>query len=152
MYSHTKLEEKAATCSNKKKILIVDDEKDVLLVLKRRLITMGFSVSVADNGNDALVLASSERPDLIILDVLMPSVDGLEVARKLEKIPETMGIPVIFLTGIVSNPKGQEQGRIVFGNMLFDKPYDIEQLLLGINKALSEKKNISSLKKESSHE
>lgn len=142
MYPYTIPEEEAETSSNRKKILIVDDEKDVLLMLKKRLIAIGFSVIAADNGNDALVLAESERPDVIILDVLMPSVDGPEVAQKLREIPETKGIPVIFLTGMFPKHEEKKQGRMVAGNMLFDKPYDTEQLLLAINKALSERIDI----------
>lgn len=127
-----------------KTILIVDDEKDVLLLFKKRLIAMGFSVIVADNGKDALVLAESEHPDLIILDVLMPGIDGPEIAKRLKESPETTDIPVIFLTGMFPKHEDKKQGRVVAGNVLFDKPYDVESLLIAINKALSEKTNISS--------
>ncbi len=127
-----------------KKILIVDDEEDLLLLFKKRLIAMGFSVIVADNGKDALVLAESEHPDLIILDVLMPGMDGPEIAKRLKEIPETTDIPVIFLTGMFPKHEDKKQGRIVAGNVLFDKPCDIESLLVAIKKALSEKTNISS--------
>ena len=127
-----------------KTILIADDEEDMRLLFKKRLITMGFSVIVADNGKDALLLAESKHPDLIILDVLMPGMDGPEIAKRLKEIPETMDIPVIFLTGMFPKHEDKKQGRIVAGNMLFDKPYDVESLLIAINKALSEEANISS--------
>jgi len=61
---------------HKKKILIVDDETDALSILEKELASRGYSVIAADNGNDALNLAKSESPDLIILDLLMPDMPG----------------------------------------------------------------------------
>ncbi len=65
-----------------KKILIVDDEKDALFILERELAARGYSIIVTDNGNDALNLAKSEHPDLIILDIWMLGMDGPEVAAE----------------------------------------------------------------------
>ncbi len=59
-----------------KKILIVDDEKDILLMLKKRLTAKGYFVITATNGADALMLANSKHPDIIVLDILMPGMDG----------------------------------------------------------------------------
>lgn len=129
---------------DRKTILIVDDEEDLLLLFKKRLIAMGFAVIAADNGKDALLLAESKHPDLVILDVLIPGMDGPEIAGRLKEIPETMDIPVIFMTGMFPKHEDKKQGRIVAGNMLFDKPCDVESLLVAINKALFEKTNISS--------
>jgi len=70
-----------------KKILIVDNEKDALFMLEQELAARGYSVIAADNGNDALSLAKSERPDLIILDIWMPGMGGPEVAAKLREDP-----------------------------------------------------------------
>jgi len=92
-------------------ILVVDDEADVLLLLRKGLAAEGYSVITADNGKDAVMLAESEHPDLIILDVLMPDIDGGEVARRLKESPETGNIPVIFLTGMF--PKREEKKRVV---------------------------------------
>jgi DNA-binding response OmpR family regulator len=119
-----------------KKILIVDDEKDVLLLLEKGLIAEGYSVITADNGNDALVLARSERPDLIILDVLLPDVDGPEVNNKLKEKPETKDVPVIFLTGMFPEREEKVEGRVVAGKIMFEKPYDIEKLLTAIKYCL----------------
>ena len=71
----------------KKLILVVDDEPDTRLVLEKRLIAEGYCVITASNGNEAMDLAKSRRPDIIILDVLMPGMDGGEVARKLKDVP-----------------------------------------------------------------
>ena len=111
-----------------KKILIVDDEKDALFILEKELAARGYSIIVADNGNDALNLAKSEHPDLIILDIWMPGMDGPEVAAKLGEDPKTKDIPVIFLTCLFQKREGEEQGRVVAGKVLIAKPYSIEGL------------------------
>jgi len=118
-----------------KKILIVDDERDTLSVLGNGLTAEGYSIIKADNGGDALDLAKSERPDLIILDILMPGMDGGEVARMLKEVPETKHIPIIFLTGMFPKREEEEEGRVVAGNIMFDKPYDILKLITAIEKA-----------------
>lgn len=128
-----------------KRILIVDDEQDVLSVLEKGLTAEGYSVIKADNGRDALTLAKSQRPDVIILDVLMPDLHGGEVARKLRDVPKTENIPVIFLTGMFPKREDDEQGRIIAGCRVFDKPYDILQLITAIEEA-SEKEILTPIK------
>ncbi len=125
-----------------KKILIVDDEQDTLSVLGKGLTAEGYSVIKADNGSKALVLAKSERPDLIILDVLMPGMDGGEVAKRLKEVPETEGIPVIFLTGMFPKREEKKEGRIVAGNIMFDKPYDILKLITAIEESSARENSI----------
>ena len=111
-----------------KKILIVDDEKEALFILEKELTAKGYSVIAADNGSSALDLAKSEHPDLIILDIWMPGMDGPEVAAKLGEDPKTKDIPVIFLTCLFQKREGEEQGRVVAGKVLIAKPYSIEGL------------------------
>jgi len=123
----------------RKNILVVDDEKDVLAVLERGLTIEGYSVFTASNGNTALELAKSRQPDLIMLDVLMPDMDGGEVSRKLKNIPETKDIPVIFLTGMFPARKDDEDFRIIAGNVMFDKPYEILKLVNVVENILLEK-------------
>jgi len=113
---------------DKKKILIVDDEKDALFILEQELAGRGYSVISADNGSDALDLAKSEYPDLIILDIRMPGIDGLDVAAKLKEDPKTKDIPVIYLTGLLRRRKGEKQGHVVGDKVLIAKPYSIEGL------------------------
>ncbi len=115
--------------TDKKRILIVDDEKDVLLMLEKRLTAEGYSVITATNGTNALQLAKSNCPDLIILDVAMPIMDGGEVAEKLSENPATKDIPIIFLTALFPKRHGEEQGCVVAGHVFIAKPYDIEELL-----------------------
>ena len=122
---------------DKKKILIVDDERDALFILEKELTARGYSVIAADNGKNALNLAKSEHPDLIILDIWMPGMDGAEVAEKLQEDPKTKDIPVIFLTCLFQKREGEEQGRVVAGKVLIAKPYSIEGLSDQIEKLIN---------------
>jgi CheY-like chemotaxis protein len=119
----------------KKKILIVDDEQDLLLVLGKRLTTEGYSVIVADNGYDALALAKSKSPDLIILDVVIPGMEGGEVAEKLKEDSITRKIPVIFLTALL-RPEECQRNHVIAGNITFSKPVDVKVLLSQIERLL----------------
>lgn len=123
---------------NKRKVLIVDDEKDALFVLEKELAARGYSVITTDNGDDALVLARSQMPDLIILDVMMPGMDGTEVDAQLHEDALTRDIPVIFLTCLFQNTQGREQGHVVDdGKVLVGRPYSKEALLSQIEKLVS---------------
>lgn len=82
----------------KKKILAVDDEKAIVRLVQVNLEREGYEVVTAYDGREALEKVESERPDLIVLDVMMPYMDGFEVLQNLKKNPETRDIPVIMLT------------------------------------------------------
>jgi len=121
-----------------KNILVVDDEEDVLSVLAKGLTWERYSVITASTGRDALALAKAKRPDLIILDVLLPDIDGPEVNRRLKDAPETRDIPVIFLTGMFPKREDDQEGHMVAGYVLFEKPYDILKLVSAIEELLRE--------------
>ena len=112
-----------------KKILIVDDQKDVLKVLDKRLSGAGYSVIKAESGKDALLLAKAERPDLIILDIIMPEMDGAETAAVLKRDPQTKDIPVIFLTCLFTEKEEQKEGHVVGGKYFIAKPYNPNEML-----------------------
>ena len=95
-----------------KKVLIVDNEKDALWMLGKRLTAGGYSVITATNGTDAIALAKSKHPALIILDVLMTDIDGPEINISLKENPETRDIPDIFLSGMFPKREGAGGGRI----------------------------------------
>jgi pilus assembly protein CpaE len=80
------------------KILVVDDDMDTLRLVGMMLERQGYNIAAASNGAQALAMAKSERPDLILLDLMMPDVDGVEVARKLRTDPETQDILIIMFT------------------------------------------------------
>ena len=83
-----------------KKILAVDDENDALLILKTTLSGEGYEVITATNGMDGIALADQEKPDLIILDLLMPEMSGIEVINELKSNDETGVIPIIIVSGV----------------------------------------------------
>ncbi len=85
------------------RVLVVDDEEDILELVKYNLAKEGFQVDCATTGEDALAAARSKRPDLVILDLMLPGIDGLDVCRRLKKDPKTEPIPVVMLTA-----KGEE--------------------------------------------
>ena len=87
----------------KKRILVVDDEEDILELLEFNLQREGYHTIRAATGEEAASLARSETPDLIVLDLMLPGIDGLEVARRLKSDTHTDGIPIIMLTA-----KGEE--------------------------------------------
>lgn len=95
-------------------ILIVDDTPDNLLVLFSYLEDQGFKVLLAEDGKTAIKIAQAKSPDLILLDVLMPEIDGFETCRQLKEKPDTKEIPVIFLTALsetVNKVKGFKLGE-----------------------------------------
>jgi two-component system phosphate regulon response regulator PhoB len=87
----------------KEKILVVDDEEDILELLKYNLLREGYNVSCAASGEEALRLAQSEIPDLLVLDLMLPGIDGLEVTKILKNDSRTRDIPIVMLTA-----KGEE--------------------------------------------
>lgn len=115
-----------------KKILVVDDEKDVLFMLEKRLTARGYSVITATNGTNAIALAKSQHPDLIILDILMPGMDGGQVAAQLQTHPLTRSIPVIFLTALLTKTEEYQNNHVINRNITFAKPFDTEELLAQI--------------------
>ena len=84
------------------KILIVDDVMSNVLLLKVLLTNEKFQIATANNGHQALEQVENEKPDLILLDVMMPDMSGFEVAQKLKSNPSTSDIPIIFLTALNS--------------------------------------------------
>jgi len=119
-----------------KKILIVDDEEDVLSLLKIRLTAKGYFVITATNGKDALMLANSKHPDIIVLDILMPGMDGPEIATRLKESPGTRDIPVMFLTCLYAKAEESESGHLVGDRLIFAKPFDSEELTDTIKRLL----------------
>ncbi|MBI4342524.1 MAG: response regulator [Candidatus Omnitrophica bacterium] len=84
----------------RKKILIVDDTKDILLVVARRLESWGYEPLTADSGEEGLRVAEEHVPDLVLLDIMMPTMKGRDVCARLKSNPKTQHIPVIFLTAL----------------------------------------------------
>lgn len=95
------------------KVLIVDDTKDIVSLFRDYLEIRGdCKVSVAYSGEEALEAVKSDKPDLIILDVRMPGLSGLEVVQALRNDGETSGIPVILASGVAEAPEEEERKRL----------------------------------------
>ena len=132
---------------NSEVILIVDDTPDNLLVLFSFLEEKGFKVLLAEDGESALQIAQSKAPDLILLDVLMPEVDGFETCRRLKEKPSTKEIPVIFLTAL-SETVNKVQGFKLGGVDYITKPSEQEEVLVRIQTHLNLQRMRSTLAKQ----
>ena len=117
------------------KILIVEDEPDIVELLVYNLDQAGFKTEAVFNGADALDRVKVQAPDLVLLDLLLPEVDGLEVCRTLKRDPETASIPIIMLTA-----KGEAIDRIVGLELAADdyitKPFSPREVMLRIRAVL----------------
>ena len=91
----------------KEKILVVDDEEDILELVRYNLEREGFQVKGAESGEKAMARTRKEAPDLIVLDLMLPGIDGLEVARRLKQDQKKAGIPIVMLTVLALWSMGQ---------------------------------------------
>jgi DNA-binding response OmpR family regulator len=110
------------------RVLVADDDPDLLELLRLNLEAEGHTVGVARDGTEALDMAMQAPPDLLVLDVMMPGLDGLEVTRRLRERPETAGLPIVLLTARGSNPEileGWQSGADYY----ITKPFELEHLL-----------------------
>ena len=122
---------------NKKTILVVDDEAELRNVLVMRLSNSGYETIEAGNGKDAINIAKEKKPDLIILDIMMPDMDGMSASQQLKDNESTKDIPIIFLTGL--QDKDSEQTDHLSGdNIIFAKPYNSNELLVVVKKLIGE--------------
>jgi len=120
------------------KILLIEDNEMNRDMLSRRLIMRGFDVVVAIDGSSGAAAATGERPDLILMDVSLPDVDGFEVTRQLRAQPTTAAIPVIALTA--HSMEADRLHAMEAGCQDYDtKPVDLARLLAKINALLAAK-------------
>jgi len=117
-----------------KKILIVDDDPIILKTLEKILLSEGYWVAKATNGKDALYIADDFLPDVIILDIIMPDMDGTLTLKNLEANPRTRNIPVLFLTSLIS--KKEELTKSIKNRNVLAKPIDRDTLLREIKKCI----------------
>ena len=120
---------------SKEKMLIIEDEKDIVKMLDYNLKKEGFKTLSAYNGEDGLDMASKENPDLILLDLMLPEIDGFDVCKALKSDPKTSHIPIIILTA-----KDQETDKIVGLELGADdyvtKPFSPRELIARIKAVL----------------
>jgi CheY-like chemotaxis protein len=126
----------AITMKTKQKaILVVEDDHRITEILKIRLRAAGYHVSTARDAVLAGIMATKLRPDLMLLDIVLPGENGLLLAERLQNTPATAGIPVMFLTAS-SQPGLREQTMALGAVGYFEKPYEAEQLLAAIDGVL----------------
>ncbi|KPJ57084.1 MAG: hypothetical protein AMS16_01585 [Planctomycetes bacterium DG_58] len=111
-----------------KKVLVIDDNVDITRALTVRLRATGYELILAPDGATGLETARVERPDVILLDIRMPGIDGFEVNRRLKAIPELAEVPVIFLSAHTQGTVRQKAWA-AGGECFLRKPYDAGQLM-----------------------
>ncbi len=118
-----------------KKILVADDEAHILHIVSMKLRNAGYDVITAEDGEEALDLCLSEKPDLVITDYQMPMMNGMEMCKALRTNPETWNIPAIMLTarGFDIGPDEMLDAGIV---AILDKPFSPREILMRVNDLL----------------
>ena len=114
--------------NNGRKILVIDDEPGIIEIVETNLEGDGFTVISASNGKEGLEKIKSEAPELVVLDVMMPEMDGWEVLRQVEQDPDTAGLPVIMLTAKAADEDyiyGLEEGAVEY----LTKPFYPQELV-----------------------
>lgn len=120
----------------KAKILVADDDPAIQELIRLNLEIQGYQVIVASNGVETVRKAFSERPDLIILDILMPEIDGYEVMRLLKNSEETSNIPIIVLTAYASDA-GALISWVEGAEGYLAKPFNPDELLMLVERVLA---------------
>jgi DNA-binding response OmpR family regulator len=118
-----------------RRILLVDDEPDLLHALQVRLRAAGYDCDTATNGKEALEKLAAARPDLLVLDLLMPEMNGYEVCHRLRQDPRLAGLPVLVLTAVPSHTVQRSRERLA-GARVLHKPFDTDTLLAAVQEQL----------------
>lgn len=117
---------------NTAKVLVIDDEPEITEIVETFLSEHGFQVLTENSSNQAITKARNFRPDVILLDIMMPGVDGYDICQSLKNDPEFASVPIIFLTG---KDRSDDMGRSFKsgGDMFIKKPFSCERLLEIVN-------------------
>ncbi len=134
----------------KEKILVVEDEEDILELVRYNLEKEGYRLCCVESGEKAMEKVVSFQPDLILLDLMLPGIDGFEVTRRLKREKNTLDIPIIMLTA-----KGEESDVVTGLELGADdyvpKPFSLKILLARLRVVLRRKKDISSVESRELH-
>ena len=122
------------------KILIIDDEENIVLLAETNLEMCGYKVITAQDGKQGLEMAQKEKPDLIILDIRLPEIDGWEVCRRLKNSTDTRNIPIVFLTAHAQE-NDINKGLSLGAEEFITKPFIPEDMAQRIKKILAQKQN-----------
>ena len=116
-----------------KTVLIVEDESSIARILEHNLERAGYATAIAPDGEAALAAARTVRPDLVILDLLLPRLDGWAVAERLKADPETAQIPVLMLSIVADRERGLTSGAVEY----MTKPFAMHDLLARVQSLLT---------------
>ena len=123
------------------KLLIVDDDKDLLEVTKALLVKKGFEVEIESNWEDALKQIETFHPQIILLDVFLSGIDGLDICKKLKAMPNTKDIPVLIFSAY---PRVAESVIYEYGaDDFIAKPFEVNELITKVHSVLSQTKGLA---------
>jgi len=125
---------------SKRKILVVDDEKELVKLITFNLVIAGYDVFSAKNGIEALEISEQENPDLIILDIMLPRIDGWEVCKRLKQNPRTSNIPIIMLSAL-SEVDDKLKGFDLGTDDYVTKPFSPRELVVRVKRVLARSEN-----------
>jgi class 3 adenylate cyclase len=128
-------------------VLVVDDEEQNRALLHDSLVERGYDVEEAENGQQALLKIAARPPDVILLDLMMPMMDGFEVCRRLKTVGQTAHIPILLVTAL-SDRKERLMGIAVGANDFLNKPIDLQDVLLRVGNAVYTKRLYDQLQAE----
>jgi len=123
--------------SNKKTILIVDDEELITAALAKKLINAGYDVIIQRNGEEGLKVALEKHPDLVLLDIIMPKMDGVTFLGKIRNDEWGKNVPVIVLTNLESGEKVQKSLQLGVYDYLVKTNWSLSDVLEKVNQSLS---------------
>ncbi len=119
-----------------KKLLIVDDEPNIVMSLEYAFQKQGYQVFIARDGSEAMVIMKREHPDLVVLDIMMPQVDGYETIKQIKSDSAFAKAKVIFLSA-KSRPEDIEKGLALGADSYFTKPFSVKKLIAEVNQLIS---------------
>ena len=120
-----------------KRVLAVEDQEDNMQILRDAIVNAGYEIIEAENGEQALALAAKHRPDLILMDIQIPIIDGYEATRRIKADPALRSIPIIAVTSHALDG-GEQKARAAGCDDFVAKPYSPRQLLAKIRQDLGE--------------
>lgn len=122
-----------------RRIMIVDNEPDIVYLVKKMLEKKGYEVTQASNGRECLQKINKEKPDLVLMDVIMPGIDGWEVARKLKRNNKTKNIPVAMFTIMNDEEHVKKSFEYARADEHIGKPFSRDEMLATIERVLQKK-------------
>ncbi|MDD5748182.1 MAG: response regulator [Actinomycetota bacterium] len=124
----------AGNAEKRIRVLIIDDDPGIIKVISLILETRGFETTEAKDGISGIEIAKRENPDVILLDIMMPELDGYEVIKRLKRDPDTWSIPVVFVTAKTTT-EAMEMGTSLGASGYLTKPFHPEDLIAMIKEA-----------------